>query len=51
MCKQHGGAIIITSSGHAFSTYPNCSAYAATKGGHSLLCAASHSTMRVSASA
>jgi len=33
MCKQHGGAIIITSSGHAFSTYPNCSAYAATKGG------------------
>ncbi len=33
MCKQHGGAIIISSSGHAFGTYPNCSAYAATKGG------------------
>jgi NAD(P)-dependent dehydrogenase (short-subunit alcohol dehydrogenase family) len=33
MSKQRGGAIIITSSGHAFGTYPNCSAYAATKGG------------------
>lgn len=27
------GAIIISSSGHAFATYPNFSAYAATKGG------------------
>jgi NAD(P)-dependent dehydrogenase (short-subunit alcohol dehydrogenase family) len=33
MCKQRNGAIIITSSGHAFATYPNFSAYAATKGG------------------
>jgi NAD(P)-dependent dehydrogenase (short-subunit alcohol dehydrogenase family) len=33
MCKQRSGAIVITSSGHAFGTYPNCSAYAATKGG------------------
>src|SRR5215831_2980374 len=33
MCKQRSGAIIITSSGHAFATYPNFSAYAATKGG------------------
>ncbi len=32
--QQHKkGAIIITSSGHAFATYANCSAYAATKGG------------------
>lgn len=33
MRRQKKGAIIITSSGHAFATYPNCSAYAATKGG------------------
>lgn len=33
MRTQKKGAIIITSSGHAFATYPNCSAYAATKGG------------------
>jgi NAD(P)-dependent dehydrogenase (short-subunit alcohol dehydrogenase family) len=33
MRRQKHGAIIITSSGHAFATYPNCSAYAATKGG------------------
>jgi NAD(P)-dependent dehydrogenase (short-subunit alcohol dehydrogenase family) len=33
MRKQKKGAIIISSSGHAFVTYPNCSAYAATKGG------------------
>jgi NAD(P)-dependent dehydrogenase (short-subunit alcohol dehydrogenase family) len=33
MCTQGKGAIIISSSGHAFATYPNCSAYAATKGG------------------
>lgn len=33
MQRQKKGAIIITSSGHAFATYPNCSAYAATKGG------------------
>lgn len=33
MRNQKRGAIIITSSGHAFATYPNCSAYAATKGG------------------
>ena len=33
MSRQRSGAIIITSSGHAFGTYPNCSAYAATKGG------------------
>jgi NAD(P)-dependent dehydrogenase (short-subunit alcohol dehydrogenase family) len=33
MRSEKKGAIIITSSGHAFATYPNCSAYAATKGG------------------
>jgi NAD(P)-dependent dehydrogenase (short-subunit alcohol dehydrogenase family) len=33
MQKQGGGSIVIVSSGHAFVTYPNCSAYAATKGG------------------
>jgi NAD(P)-dependent dehydrogenase (short-subunit alcohol dehydrogenase family) len=33
MQRQKKGAIIITSSGHAFATYPNCAAYAATKGG------------------
>ncbi len=33
MRRQRSGAIIISSSGHAFATYPNCSAYAATKGG------------------
>lgn len=33
MRRQKKGAIIISSSGHAFATYPNCSAYAATKGG------------------
>lgn len=33
MRRQKKGAIVITSSGHAFATYPNCSAYAATKGG------------------
>jgi NAD(P)-dependent dehydrogenase (short-subunit alcohol dehydrogenase family) len=33
MRRQKQGAIVITSSGHAFATYPNCSAYAATKGG------------------
>ena len=33
MQKQGGGNIIISSSGHAFHTYANCSAYAATKGG------------------
>ena len=33
MQAQKKGAIIITSSGHAFATYPKCSAYAATKGG------------------
>jgi NAD(P)-dependent dehydrogenase (short-subunit alcohol dehydrogenase family) len=33
MCRQQSGAIIISSSGHAFATYPNFSAYAATKGG------------------
>lgn len=33
MRSQKKGAIVITSSGHAFATYPNCSAYAATKGG------------------
>jgi NAD(P)-dependent dehydrogenase (short-subunit alcohol dehydrogenase family) len=32
MRKQKKGAIVITSSGHALVTYPNCSAYAATKG-------------------
>ncbi len=33
MRNQHKGSIIISSSGHAFVTYPRCSAYAATKGG------------------
>jgi 3-oxoacyl-[acyl-carrier protein] reductase len=33
MRRQKKGAIVITSSGHAFATYRNCSAYAATKGG------------------
>lgn len=33
MRRQKQGAIIITSSGHAFATHPNCTAYAATKGG------------------
>jgi meso-butanediol dehydrogenase/(S,S)-butanediol dehydrogenase/diacetyl reductase len=33
MQKQKKGAVVITSSGHAFASYPNCSAYAATKGG------------------
>ncbi|HVA00175.1 MAG TPA: glucose 1-dehydrogenase [Terriglobia bacterium] len=33
MRKQGSGSIVIACSGHAFSTYPNCSAYAATKGG------------------
>jgi meso-butanediol dehydrogenase / (S,S)-butanediol dehydrogenase / diacetyl reductase len=33
MRRQKQGAIVISSSGHAFATYPNCSAYAATKGG------------------
>jgi 3-oxoacyl-[acyl-carrier protein] reductase len=33
MQRQRKGAIIISSSGHAFATYPNSSAYAATKGG------------------
>lgn len=33
MRKQGSGCIVITSSGHAFVTYPDCSAYAATKGG------------------
>ena len=33
MQRQKKGAIIISSSGHAFATYPNSSAYAATKGG------------------
>ena len=33
MQRQKQGAIVISSSGHAFATYPNCSAYAATKGG------------------
>jgi NAD(P)-dependent dehydrogenase (short-subunit alcohol dehydrogenase family) len=32
MRTQKKGAIVITSSGHALVTYPNCSAYAATKG-------------------
>jgi len=32
--RQHGGgSIVIASSGHAFVTYPQCSAYAGTKGG------------------
>lgn len=33
MQRQGEGCIVIASSGHAFYTYPNCSAYAATKGG------------------
>jgi NAD(P)-dependent dehydrogenase (short-subunit alcohol dehydrogenase family) len=33
MQRQRSGCIVITSSGHAFYTYPNCSAYAATKAG------------------
>jgi NAD(P)-dependent dehydrogenase (short-subunit alcohol dehydrogenase family) len=33
MQRVRRGAIIITSSGHAFASYPNFSAYAATKGG------------------
>lgn len=33
MERQRSGSIIITSSGHAFATYPKCSAYAASKGG------------------
>ncbi|MFN7996844.1 MAG: glucose 1-dehydrogenase [Bryobacteraceae bacterium] len=33
MRARKQGAIIISSSGHAFATYPLCSAYAATKGG------------------
>ena len=33
MQQRKKGAIVITSSGHAFATYANCSAYAATKGG------------------
>jgi len=33
MQKQRSGSIVISSSGHAFVTYPSSSAYAATKGG------------------
>jgi NAD(P)-dependent dehydrogenase (short-subunit alcohol dehydrogenase family) len=33
MRSQKKGVIVISSSGHAFATYPKCSAYAATKGG------------------
>ncbi len=33
MQKQHGGSIVISSSGHAFMTYPSSSSYAASKGG------------------
>ncbi len=33
MQKQKQGCIVISSSGHAFQTYPNYAAYAATKGG------------------
>jgi len=33
MQRARRGAIVITSSGHAFASYPNFSAYAATKGG------------------
>jgi NAD(P)-dependent dehydrogenase (short-subunit alcohol dehydrogenase family) len=33
MKKQKQGCIVISSSGHAFQTYPNYTAYAATKGG------------------
>ena len=32
MRAQRAGAIVISASGHAFVTFPNCSAYAATKG-------------------
>ncbi|MEW5978458.1 MAG: SDR family NAD(P)-dependent oxidoreductase [Acidobacteriota bacterium] len=32
MKRRKSGAIVITSSGHALVTYPNCSAYASTKG-------------------
>jgi len=33
MRRDGGGSIVIASSGHAFVTYPRCSAYAGTKGG------------------
>lgn len=33
MQKQRGGSIVISSSGHAFVTYPNSSCYATSKGG------------------
>jgi len=33
MQRQKQGCIVISSSGHAFQTYPNYTAYAATKGG------------------
>jgi NAD(P)-dependent dehydrogenase (short-subunit alcohol dehydrogenase family) len=33
MQKQKQGCVVISSSGHAFQTYPNYAAYAATKGG------------------
>jgi len=33
MQKQKQGCVVICSSGHAFQTYPNYAAYAATKGG------------------
>jgi short-subunit dehydrogenase len=33
MREQKEGCIVICSSGHAFQTYPNYTAYAATKGG------------------
>jgi NAD(P)-dependent dehydrogenase (short-subunit alcohol dehydrogenase family) len=33
MQRERQGAIIITSSGHAFATHPNSTAYASTKGG------------------
>ena len=33
MQKQKSGAVIISSSGHAFATDPDCSVYASTKGG------------------
>ena len=33
MQRQKKGSIVISSSGHAFATFPNCSAYAASKGG------------------
>lgn len=32
MRRARSGAIVIAASGHAFATYPHCSAYAATKG-------------------